>query len=75
MAGIDTALWDIFGKSLSVPVWRLLGGRTNPRIWCYASSLRLRSIDILRDEIDNNNANGFNAMKFKNGKDPMNWRD
>jgi L-alanine-DL-glutamate epimerase-like enolase superfamily enzyme len=75
MAGIDTALWDIFGKSLSVPVWRLLGGRTNPRIWCYASSLRLRSIDILRDEIDKHKANGFNAMKFKIGKDPMNWRD
>jgi L-alanine-DL-glutamate epimerase-like enolase superfamily enzyme len=75
MAGIDTALWDIFGKSLGVPVWRLLGGRTNPRIWCYASSLRLRSIDILRDEIDKHKANGFNAMKFKIGKDPMNWRD
>ena len=75
MAGIDIALWDIFGKSLGVPVWRLLGGRTNPRIWCYASSLRLRSIDILRDEIDKHKANGFNAMKFKIGKDPMNWRD
>ena len=75
MAGVDTALWDIFGKSLGVPVWRLLGGRTNPRIWCYASSLRLRSIDILRDEIDKHKANGFNAMKFKIGKDPMSWRD
>jgi len=75
MAGIDTALWDIWGKSLGVPVWRLLGGRTNPRIWCYASSLRLRSIDILRDEIDKHKENGFNAMKFKIGRDPMNWRD
>ncbi len=75
MAGIDTALWDILGKSLGVPVWRLLGGRTNPRIWCYASSLRLRSIDVLREEIDAYKAAGFNAMKFKIGKDPMRWRD
>ncbi|MCG8544450.1 MAG: mandelate racemase/muconate lactonizing enzyme family protein, partial [Alphaproteobacteria bacterium] len=75
MAGVDTALWDIWGKSLGVPVWRLLGGKTNPRLWCYASSLRLRSIDILRDEIDKHKENGVNAMKFKIGRDPMNWRE
>ena len=38
MAGIDTALWDVWGKSAGVPVWRLLGGRTNPKLRCYASS-------------------------------------
>src|SRR5262249_24248488 len=27
IAGIDIALWDILGKSLGAPVWRLLGGR------------------------------------------------
>lgn len=74
MAGIDIALWDIWGKSADVPVWRLLGGKTNPKIWCYASSLRLRDIEILRDEIDQHKDNGFNAMKIKVGKDPMNWR-
>ena len=26
LAGIDLALWDIKGKALEVPVWRLLGG-------------------------------------------------
>ncbi len=31
MAGIDIALWDIWGKSADVPVWRLLGGKTNPQ--------------------------------------------
>ena len=74
MAGIDTALWDIWGKSAGVPVWRLLGGKTNPKIWCYASSLRLRDIAILRDEIDQHKDNGFDAMKIKIGKDPVNWR-
>ncbi|MBO0793439.1 MAG: mandelate racemase/muconate lactonizing enzyme family protein [Ktedonobacteraceae bacterium] len=37
MAGIEMACWDILGKSLGVPVWRLLGGQTRPRIRAYAN--------------------------------------
>ena len=37
IAGIDIALWDILGKSLGVPVWRLLGGRRHERMPAYAS--------------------------------------
>jgi len=35
MSGIEMALWDIWGKSLGVPVWRLLGGKTHDRIKIY----------------------------------------
>jgi galactonate dehydratase len=35
IAGIEVALWDILGKSLGVPVWRLLGGRTRDRVRVY----------------------------------------
>jgi L-alanine-DL-glutamate epimerase-like enolase superfamily enzyme len=31
-AGIEMALWDILGKSLSVPVYKLLGGKVRDRI-------------------------------------------
>jgi galactonate dehydratase len=31
LAGIDQALWDIRGKVLGQPVWRLLGGPLEPR--------------------------------------------
>jgi L-alanine-DL-glutamate epimerase-like enolase superfamily enzyme len=37
ISGIDMALWDILGKSLGVPVWRLLGGRRHERMPAYAS--------------------------------------
>jgi L-alanine-DL-glutamate epimerase-like enolase superfamily enzyme len=37
IAGVDVALWDILGKSLRVPVWRLLGGRRAERMRAYAS--------------------------------------
>jgi galactonate dehydratase len=32
---IDAALWDLLGKSLGVPVWRLLGGPTREEIPVY----------------------------------------
>lgn len=37
MAGIEMACWDILGKALNVPVWRLLGGKVRSRIRAYAN--------------------------------------
>lgn len=35
ISGIEIALWDIFGKSLGVPVWRLLGGKVRDKVAVY----------------------------------------
>lgn len=35
VSGIEHALWDIFGKSLDVPVWRLIGGKTRDSVRVY----------------------------------------
>ncbi|MFA6504862.1 MAG: mandelate racemase/muconate lactonizing enzyme family protein [Treponemataceae bacterium] len=40
ISAIDTALWDIKGKVLGVPVYDLLGGKTNKKIRTYASQLQ-----------------------------------
>lgn len=40
MAAIDTACWDIKGKALNLPVYKLLGGKTNKKLRAYASQLQ-----------------------------------
>lgn len=40
MSAIDIALWDIKGKALGVPVYQLLGGKTNKKLRTYASQIQ-----------------------------------
>jgi galactonate dehydratase len=35
VSGIEMALWDILGKLLDVPVWRLLGGKVRDKVRVY----------------------------------------
>jgi len=37
ISAIDIALWDIVGKKLNVPVYKLLGGKVHDRLRIYAS--------------------------------------
>ena len=69
MSGIDIALWDIKGKALGLPVWKLLGGGFHKQLRCYASSLWGRTPDETRDLARRYADRGFSAVKF--GWDPM----
>jgi L-alanine-DL-glutamate epimerase-like enolase superfamily enzyme len=38
ISGVDLALWDLMGKALNQPVYRLLGGQTKDSIPCYVTT-------------------------------------
>lgn len=67
LSGIDTALWDILGKSLGQPVWRLLGGRTAATLPAYASG-GWAAADKLGEQLLGYVAEGgFRAVKMRVG--------
>jgi L-alanine-DL-glutamate epimerase-like enolase superfamily enzyme len=47
MSGIDMALWDIRGKALNLPLWKLLGGARD-RVPTYASGALMRGLSLDR---------------------------
>lgn len=71
LSGVDIALWDVAGKSLGVPVHRLLGGAFRHRVEAYATGFyRVRGqgeAKRLADEALTHRRNGFRAMKVKLG--------
>ena len=69
MAGIDLALWDIKGKALGMPVWKLLGGGFHQKMRCYASSLFGDTPAKTKELAQRVRDQGFNALKL--GWGPM----
>jgi L-alanine-DL-glutamate epimerase-like enolase superfamily enzyme len=68
MSAIDTACWDLVGRMLDLPVYRVLGGH-RPHVEAYASQgLWLdRSRDELVEEARALAAAGFRGMKLRMG--------
>lgn len=77
IGALDMALWDIAGKGLKLPVYRLLGGEAVPRIMAYASASAFvsssyesngpwvpKSADALAAESRTYVEQGFQAIKF-----------
>jgi L-alanine-DL-glutamate epimerase-like enolase superfamily enzyme len=42
LSAVDLALWDLLGQALDAPVYRLIGGRSNPRVPVYNTCFPLR---------------------------------
>ena len=67
VSGIDMALWDILGKSLDAPVWRLIGGRRHESMPAYASG-GWKPADEVGAELESYIRRGdFKAVKMRVG--------
>jgi L-alanine-DL-glutamate epimerase-like enolase superfamily enzyme len=64
MAGVDLALWDIKGKALQQPIWRLLGGGFRDRLRVYASNMMQFTAQATADRAKQAMDKGYTAVKF-----------
>ncbi|MFO1067917.1 MAG: mandelate racemase/muconate lactonizing enzyme family protein [Geminicoccaceae bacterium] len=71
LSGIDMALWDLKGKLLGQPVYKLLGG-AKKRLRAYAGGLALgfQPVDTLEKEVAALMAQGYTAIKLRVGDHP-----
>ncbi len=84
LSAVETALWDLAGKALNVPVYQLLGGKFRDRIRVYCDTAlyqtRLPTPQQFAQAAANNVKAGYTAIKFDldQGNDPnrydqFNW--
>lgn len=66
MSGVDTALWDLKGKTLGVPVVELLGGACRDKMEAYASG-GWASADNIGTQLNGYIEKGFSGVKMRVG--------
>ena len=62
-SAIDNCLWDILGKAVGLPVYRILGAYRE-RVLAYASSQHLHTVDQFVESVLQCKAEGFQAYKI-----------
>ena len=76
LSGIDIALWDILAKKANLPLYQLLGGKTNDKIpvYGYGMMLQKKTVDelceLFKNEASQIKEKNFKAMKMKIGMGP-----
>ena len=66
IGAIDTALWDLMGQAIGVPVYELLGGLYHQRLRVYASFIPKDTESLLSD-LRRAVGKGYSAVKIKMG--------
>lgn len=68
IAGVDIALWDIFGKATAQPIWRLLHGEARTEVPVYAASVNWGGDETeVAKRIAAFTERGFRRIKIKLG--------
>jgi L-alanine-DL-glutamate epimerase-like enolase superfamily enzyme len=70
ISAVDIAIWDLMGKLVGKPVFKLLGGRAKARIPVYYSKLYAGDVDAMQAEAQAAVDAGHRAMKTRFGYGP-----
>ncbi len=62
-SAIDNCLWDILGKAVNLPIYRILGAYKD-KVLAYASSQHHRTVEEFVDEVRKCKQEGFKAYKI-----------
>ncbi|MGG4036527.1 uroporphyrinogen decarboxylase, partial [Paenibacillus cisolokensis] len=74
ISAIDIALWDLRGKLMDEPLWRLVGGNDSSTK-AYAGAIDPNfTMEKLLDNIRNYLNKGFRAVKIKLGQERLNMK-
>jgi L-rhamnonate dehydratase len=65
ISGVDLAIWDIIGKALNTPVYRLIGGEVKPRVPGYCTG----------NDIEQHVEAGFTKLKLAIPHGPADGRE
>jgi galactonate dehydratase len=66
IAAMETALWDLLGQRLGVPIWQLLGGRIRQRVRVYANGwyFGVETVEQWAERAGEVAELGYTALKF-----------
>jgi L-rhamnonate dehydratase len=65
ISGVDLAIWDIIGKALNMPVYKLIGGEVKPRVPAYCTG----------NDIEQHVDSGFTKLKLAIAHGPADGRE
>ena len=65
ISGVDLAIWDIIGKALNMPVYKLIGGEVKPRVPAYCTG----------NDIEQHIDYGFTKLKLAIAHGPADGRE
>ena len=74
LSGIEMAMWDVFGKMVGLPVWKLLGGKVRDRIRVYTGTGGTTPEECA-ENASQKVAEGFRAVKMGASPRPVRFVD
>jgi len=64
LSGFDISCWDIMGKTIGKPIYKILGAGYRKKIRAYASTVARPTVESMKKACDNYLEQGYTAVKF-----------